>query len=128
MDEVNGCVSKIRNRDVVLAAIIPETLRILCANGTKLHGFGAVSVRLADDIVVSAGRLGARCIMLSVYDVVNSEITKVFSAHVNDSAGGFDPAFFRYLRGRVGVLSWRRGTWEDMVLANPASLQTDMPF
>ncbi len=34
--------------------------------------------------------------MLGVYDVVNSEITKVFSAHVNDSPSGFDPGFFRY--------------------------------
>jgi hypothetical protein len=110
--------SKIRNRDTVLGAIIPKIFGILCARGQELHGFGRCAVRLTEDIVLSAHPLGTERIMLSVYDVVNSEITKVFSAHVNDTPSGFDPGFFRYQGGRVAILSWRRGRWEDVVIAD----------
>jgi hypothetical protein len=104
-----GLISKIRNRDTVLGAVIPKILGVLRAKGSKLHGFGGCSVQLTDDIVLSANRLGRERVMLSVYDVVNSEIAKVFSAHVNDDPGGFDRAFFRYQGGRAAILSWRRG-------------------
>jgi hypothetical protein len=114
-------ISKIRNRDTVLGAVIPKIHGILCAKGSKLHGFGGCSVQLTDDMVLSANRLGRERIVLSVYDVVNSEIIKVFSAHVNDDPGGFDRAFFRYQGGRVAILSWRRGTWEDVVMVDPSS-------
>ena len=116
-----GLISKIRNRDTVLGAVIPKILGVLCAKGSKLHGFGGCSVQLTDDIVLLANRLGRERVMLSVYDVVNSEIAKVFSAHVNDDPGGFDRAFFRYQGGRAAILSWRRGTWEDVVMVDSSS-------
>jgi hypothetical protein len=117
----NGPVSKIRNRDAVLEIILPKFFGILGVKGSKLPGFGACSVQLTDDIVLSASGIGVERVMLSAYDVLNSEITKVFSAHVNDCPDGFDPGFFRYQGGRVAILSWRRGRWEDVVMADPTS-------
>lgn len=117
-------VSKIRNRDAVLNIVVPKILGILCATGHKRHGFGGCSVQLNETIVPCAGRIGAECIMLSVYDVVNSKIMKVFSAHVTDFPSAGNPTFYRYQDGRVGVMSWRRGSWEDVVMANEIAPQT----
>jgi hypothetical protein len=116
-----GPISKIRNRDAVLGAIIPKIFGILCAKGSKLHGFGGRSVQLTDELVLSASPLGSERIMLSAYYGVSQEIAKVFSAHVNDFPTGFDPEFFRYQGGRVAILNWRRGRWEDLVMADPTS-------
>jgi hypothetical protein len=119
-----GQISKIRNRDAVLRAIVPKILRILCAKGSKLHGFGGRSVQLTDELVLSASPLGSERILLSAYHGVSEEIAKVFSAHVNDFPAGFDPDFFRYQGGRVAILNWRRGRWEDVVMADPTASST----
>lgn len=29
-----------------------------------------------------------------------------------------DPGFYRYMDGQVGVMSWRRGQWEDLTAAD----------
>ena len=44
--------------------------------------------------------------------------TKVFSAHLTDVALG-DRKRFNYWGGRCAILSWKRGTWEDSVCAEP---------
>jgi hypothetical protein len=108
-------VSKHRDRDAVLGILVPKMLEIVRAKGLKIEGFGERSVQLTDEVVLSTSSLGAERIMVSVYDGP----AKVFSAHVNDSPNDFDPGFFRYRGGRVAVLSWRRGAWEDAVVADP---------
>jgi hypothetical protein len=113
-------ISKIRNRDYVLAALVPRMIKIVGDNGSALHGFGGRSVQLTDEIVLSASPLGADRVMLSVYYGLGDDIVKVFSAHVTGSPERGDPSFFRYMGGGVGILSWRRGTWEDVIMADPA--------
>lgn len=114
-------ISKIRDRDAVLGAIVPKILRILCAKGSKLHGFGGMSVQLTDELVLSASPLGSERIMLSAYHGAGEQIAKVFSAHVNGCPIKFDPQLFRYHSGRIAILSWRRGIWEDVVMADPTA-------
>lgn len=117
-------VSKIRDRDAVLGAIVPKILGIVRTEGQKVHGFDGRSVQLTAAIVITAGVIDSHRLMISAYEESASGIVKVLSLHVTDYPGAADPSFYRYQGGRVAVLSWRRGTWEDTVLADktaPAS-------
>ena len=62
--------------------------------------------------------------MLSAYSPVSGRIVKVFSAHVTERSELGDPAFYRYVGGSVGLLSWRRGEWEHEVMAHAARAVT----
>ena len=119
MEVVQGCsVSKIRDRNGALGAIVPKILGIVGSRGKKLHDFGGRSVRLTDAIVLSAHPIDAHRLMLSVYDGPVWEIVKVLSLHVTDFPSAMDHNFYRYQGGRVAVLSLRRGNWEDAVMAD----------
>jgi hypothetical protein len=48
-------------------------------------------------------------------------MTKVFSAHVIDLPSLGDPKFYHFGNGHVGLMSWRRGVWEDAVMAHAAT-------
>jgi hypothetical protein len=111
-------ISRIRDRNTVLELLVPKILGILCARGQKLHGFGNCSVRLNETIVLSADRMDTHRLMVSVYDEPASDIVKVLSLHVTDFPSAMDPNFYRYRGGRVAVLSWRRGKWEDAIMAD----------
>jgi hypothetical protein len=122
-------VSRIRSRDSVLGLIVPKILGILNARGQKLHGFGGCSVQLNETIVLSASSIDAHRLMMSVYDGPACEIVKVFSLHVTNFPSAMDPDFYRYRGGRVAVLSWRRGKWEDAIIADKtASLSISEAF
>jgi hypothetical protein len=61
---------------------------------------------------------------ISVYTLESAfKATKVISLHVSRY---LDPNFFEklYWNGNCAVLSWKRGLWEDEVLAEPATPQT----
>jgi hypothetical protein len=62
--------------------------------------------------------------MLSVYSPSGEKMLKVFSAHVTDKPSLGDPAFNRYAGGSVGVMSWRRGEWEDAILNHAAQARS----
>ena len=47
-------------------------------------------------------------------------IRKVLSFHVTSLPSAMDPNFYRYQKGHVAVLSWRRGKWEDAVMTESA--------
>ncbi len=119
MEIVQGCsVSKIRDRNAVLSAIVPKILGIVRERGRKLQDFGGRSVQLTGAIVLSAHPIDAHRLMMSVYDQLVSGIVKVLSLHVTDFPAAADPSFYRYQGSRVAVLSWRRGNWEDAVMAD----------
>lgn len=119
MDIVQEClISKTRDRNAVLSAIVPKILGIVRARGRKLHDFGGRSVQLTGAIVLSADAIDAHRLMVSVYDETASGIVKVLSLHVTDFPSATDPNFYRYQGGRVAVLSWRWGRWEDAVMAD----------
>jgi hypothetical protein len=114
-------VSKIRDRDAVLGAIVPKILGIVRTEGQKVHGFGGRSVQLTGAIVLSASAIDAHRLMVSVYHESLSGIVKVLSLHVTDFPSAADPDFYRNQGGRVAVLSWRRGIWEDAIMADDAA-------
>jgi hypothetical protein len=111
-----GSIGRIRNRDSVLELIVPKVLGILNARGQKLRGSGACSLQLNKTIVLSASSIDAHRLMMSVYDGPGSEIVKAFSLDVTDFPSAMDPDFYRYRGGRVAVLSWCRGKWEDAIM------------
>jgi hypothetical protein len=122
-------ISKIKNRDSVLELLVPKALGILRARGQSLHGFGDCSVRLNETIVLSAHCMDAHRLMLSAYDEPVSDIVKVFSLHLTDFPSAMDSNFYRYRGGQVAVLSWRRGNWEDAIMADEtASLSISEAF
>jgi hypothetical protein len=65
--------------------------------------------------------------MLSAYHGAGEQIVKVFSAHVNGCPIKFDPELFRYHSGRIAILSWRRGIWEDVVMADATTTTAMSP-
>jgi len=55
---------------------------------------------------------------------ISSDLEKsdhVLSVHVTDFPAAMDPDFYRYQAGRVAVLSWRRGRWEDAIMVEKAA-------
>jgi hypothetical protein len=72
-------------------------------------------------LTLSGCHLGADRIVLSAYWPLKSQITKVFSAHVIDSPSSGDPSFYRFWNAHVGLMSWRRGAWEDAVMGHAAT-------
>ena len=118
MEIVQGClISKIRSRNAVLGMLVPKILGILNSRG-KLHGFNGRSVQLNETIVLSAFSLDARRLMMSVYAEPTPDVVKVLSLHVTSFPSAVDPNFYRYRGGRVAVMSWRRGEWEDDVMGD----------
>ena len=111
-------ISKTKNRDEVLAQLLPKIFGIICQRGQKTDGFSPLSAQLEGGLTLTGSHLGSDRIILSVYWPVNSRTTKVFSAHVTDSPVQGDPNFYRYWNRCVGLLSWRRGAWEDAIMAN----------
>ena len=108
-------VSKLRSRDQVLDLIIPKILGLLgCPRTAAPTG---VKVTVNGSIELYLRQFADNGFALSVYaPTAKSLVDKVFSAHlVPFPPSGADPAFFCYQRGRCGVMSWKRGTWEDAI-------------
>jgi hypothetical protein len=89
---------------------------VLAARGQKLHALGGSSVLLSDQTELSASFIDADRIALSAYHPKEDQQIKVFSAHVTDLPSLGDPSFYRYQNGKVAIMSWRRGSWEDTVM------------
>jgi hypothetical protein len=109
-------ISMVRNRNEVLKHILPKIFGIISERGQWLEAYPGCSASLDGGLTLSGGHLGADRIALSAYSPLKSQITKVFSAHVMDLPSSGYPNFYR-----VGVQSWRRGPWEDAVMADAAT-------
>jgi hypothetical protein len=112
---------KRKSRDEVLAHLLPKIFGIICDRGGKIDGFSSSSAQLIGDVVLTGRQLGPNRIVLSVYSPVKSRTMKVFSAHVTDTPAYGDPKFYRYYGGSVGLLSWRRGEWEQVIMLDVAA-------
>jgi hypothetical protein len=110
-------VSEMRDRNSALAILIPKILGILAARGQKLHELPGNSVQLNGQTELSASFIDADRIMLSAYHPTGQRIVKVLSAHVTDTPSDGDPSFYRHQNGMVAIMGWRRGSWEDSVMA-----------
>ena len=118
-------ISKIRSRNQVLKHLLPKIFGIISERGQRLEAYPGCSASLDGELTLSGCHLGADRIMLSAYCPLKFQITKVFSAHVTDLPNLGDPNFYRFWDGHVGLMSWRRGVWEDAVMdhaARPLSL------
>jgi hypothetical protein len=114
-------ISTVRNRDKVLSYLLPKIFGIIFEKGHSLEDYPGCSARLDGELTLTGCHLGPHRVVLSAYWPLNSQITKVFSAHVIELPNSGDPNFYRFWNGHVGVMSWRRGAWEDTVMANAAT-------
>ena len=112
-------ISDVRNRDKVLRSLLPKIFG-LCW-GQVVRCCSGCSVQLQNEITLSVFPLLPHRVVLSVYAPVNAKPKKVFSAHVTNMPMYMDPKFYRNCDGLVGVMSWRRGGWEDIIIADPAN-------
>lgn len=107
-------ISMVRNRNEVLKCLLPKIFGIISERGERLRAYPGCSANLDGELTLSGSNLDTDRIALSAYWPLKSQITKVFSVQVWNSPNSEDPGF------RVGVLSWRRGPWEDAVMAHGA--------
>jgi tRNA (cmo5U34)-methyltransferase len=106
------------SRDEALSRLVPAMMGIM--HETTLSRGRLEPVKLRDGLEISAHGLGANRIMLSVCWPVEGRMQKVLSVHVTDRPELGDPEFYRYVGGSVGLLSWRRGEWENIILSHAA--------
>ena len=112
-------LSTIRNRDHVIRHLMPKIFAIIQDRGRPNAGHLGMAAPVNDELTLSAYALDSYRVALSVYWPVKGELLKVFSAYVmRDPRFGGDPGFYRYMDGQVGVMSWRRGQWEDLIAAD----------
>jgi hypothetical protein len=116
IDNYHHAVSKFRDRDFVLRAFLPCALWILKRKGKQEAGYPGLSVQLPGDVVLCRSRIDVYRLAVSVYGPVSGRQKKVFSAHVTNRPDFFDAGFYRNCEGHVGIMSWRRGEWEDVIL------------
>lgn len=111
-DDIVLSISKLRNRDLVLRMLIPCALWLLQNEGSSVDDYPGRSVRLTSDTVLCRSKMDDYRFAIGAY----VEEKKVFSAHVTNRPERFEAGFFRNCEGHVGVMSWRRGEWEDFVV------------
>lgn len=126
ISQFGASLSTIRNRDHVIRQLMPKIFAIIRDRGRPNVGHLGLAAPVNSELTLSAYAIDPYRVALSVYWPVKGELLKVFSAYVmRDPRLGGDPGFYRYMDGQVGVMSWRRGQWEDLIAAdatlNPAS-------
>jgi len=111
------------NRDKILGRLLPKIFGIVFEKGKETHGYSGRTAQLGADVTLTGSYLGANRLMLSVYGPDKSGVgtMKVFSAHVTDLPSCGDPSFYRNCDGCCALLSWRRGPWEDAIMADAAT-------
>src|SRR6266436_106547 len=114
-------ISQPRHREEVIARLLPKIFGIISERGYPSRDHLGCSAELSGELVLTGCMLGTDRIALSVYWPVKSQIMKVFSAHVISTSSRGDPNFYRHWNGHLGLMSWRRGAWEDAVMAYPSA-------
>jgi hypothetical protein len=103
--------------------LLPKIFGIVFEKGKETHGYSGRTAQLGADVTLTGSYLGANRLVLSVYGPVKSGVgtMKVFSAHVTDLPSCGDPSFYCNCDGCCALLSWRRGPWEDAIMADAAT-------
>jgi hypothetical protein len=108
-------VSIIRSRDRVLSLLLPKFVGLLWDKGLAVNG--KAKTVIDQGIELNAHIFRPNGFMLSVYaETPSSPSDKVFSAHLAPDPHSVEPSNFPYQGGRCGVLSWKRGRWEDIIV------------
>lgn len=128
--EARSSISKNRDRECVIRHLLSKIFSTLRERGHPDLDYLAIAVHLPEDVTIATCESDSCVTLLSVYWLIHGRIVKVFSAHIlrgADMRG--DPNFYRYGNGRVRVINWRRGRWEDMIVADAATaLPSEMFF
>src|SRR5258707_7281782 len=114
-------ISSVRNRDQAIQRLLPKIFGIVSEKGHHLEGYPGCAAKLDGELTLMGCPLGPDRIVLSAYWPLKSQMAKVFSAYVIDLPSSGDPNFYRFWNGHVGLMSWRRGEWEDAVMAHAAT-------
>lgn len=103
---------------------MPKIFAIIRDRGRPNAGHLGLAAPINGELTLSAYAIDLYRVALSVYWPVKGELQKVFSAYVvRDPRLGGDPGFYRYMDGQVGVMSWRRGHWEDLIAADATDVK-----
>jgi hypothetical protein len=113
-------INKIRNRGLVLKALVPKMFGILYQKSKKIgdQPFTIYSVRFDENREVMGTLCSPHFILIDIYWPVNSVPKKVFSARVTDLPDADEPVCTRNWTYRIGNVSWRRGEWEEAIGAD----------
>lgn len=119
VSQFGASLSTIRNRDHVIRQLLPKIFAIIKERGRLGAGHLGLAAPVNEELTLAAYAIDPYRVALSVYWPVKGELLKVFSAYVvRDPGLRGDPNFYRYWDGQVGVMSWRRGQWEDLIAAD----------
>jgi hypothetical protein len=126
-------VSTTRKRDTALAILVPKILGLLWDRGSCAAGSPRAVVHVAlvgelDGIVAHWTGMTAlgetQFYAISVYAFPRGapSATKVLSFQLSTDHG--PGSAFPYLEHRCSVMTWKRGTWEDALVVDPAVPRT----
>ncbi len=118
-------ISSMHSREAALRLLIPQIIGLLWDRGmsTRSQCAGLATVRIETGLEIGGYHVAPGAFGLHTYfEAVNSPISKVFSAHLFDPAFKITPG--RYLDGKCDILSWRRGNWEERVMAEQTNPRT----
>lgn len=115
--------SRTRSREKALALILPKLLGVLWDKGKSGEYSGRAEAFIGKELELSGIEMhpGAYCISVYLY-TPELNWKKVLSAHVASETiiNGVWP----YWSGRCRVLSWKRGPWEDRIVAEQVQSRT----
>ena len=117
-------VNLIRSRDKALDYLLPQILGLLWDRGgiDPLREHAGKVVRLGNGVVIGGEYLVRGAFLVHVYD---PNPTKVFSAHLAERAViAPDNYSHNYHQWRCSILSWRRGDWENDIVAEQTEPRT----
>jgi hypothetical protein len=113
-----GLIGTMCSRDEALDQILPKFLGSLWENGKKSRVPGGVKANIGQNIEVHGIAVHPNSFVLSVcVRQSGRSAIIVFSAHLAPDASVVNPRYFPYQSGRCGILSWKRGPWEDQLAA-----------
>jgi hypothetical protein len=123
-------ITTIRDRDRVISELLPKVFGIIAQLGHSVPGYGHCAALVGEDVIITGAPFCSHRVMLGIYyPVSRSEVMKVFSAHVSSVSQFGDIAFYRYWDNHVGILSWRRGGREELIMSQEtASLAVSEAF
>ena len=117
-------VSKTRSRDRALALLLPKFIGVLWERGQLSERPGSVKALIGDDLELGASEIVHGGYAISAYLLLpDSRATKVLSAHVAASRAVID-GLWPYWGGLCSILSWKRGAWEDRIVAEQVQPRT----
>jgi hypothetical protein len=109
---------RIRDRDRVVSKLLPKLFGIIAQMGHRVPGYGRCAAMVGEDVIITGTPIDSDRVMLSVYyPSSRSDVQKVFSAHVSSVSQFGDVGFYQYWDNHVGVMSWRRDGWEELIMS-----------